>query len=286
MSDPVTQLKRAVLKRAGQAYLAGPAPSDAVLVADGVHVRGHRATLSYWNAPEDPPAHINAQTATVVRAAGERAAWADVAVKAPAMKFDADLVTDLAEESRDRGVRLWFDSHAPAFTDQTLDLAETASSVGCEVGVALPARWRRSAEDADRATSAGLAVRIVKGQWADPDARDEVRAMYLSLVERLLGRASFVGLATHDDWLLQQASGMLHGRSTPFEFQLLHGLSPRQALAIARAHEIPVRFYIPFGHPSLVYSMRTIWENRRHATWLAQDLVFGGRKGSLLRHGR
>jgi proline dehydrogenase len=286
MSGPATQLKRVVLKRAGQAYLAGATATDAVMVADAVHDLGHRATLCYWNAPGDDPALIAAQVTAVVEAAGERASWADVAVKAPALGFDAGLITALAEMCRDRGVRLWFDSHAPAFTDQTLDLAEAASGLGCEVGVALPARWLRSTDDIARATAAGLAVRLVKGQWPDPEATDDVRARYLSMVERLAGRAPFVGLATHDDWLLQEASALMRESPTPFEIQLLHGLSPRRALVLARTHDIPVRFYIPFGHPSLVYSFRTIWENRRHAAWLAQDLVLGSRKGSLLRHHR
>jgi proline dehydrogenase len=286
MSGPATQLKRVVLKRAGQAYLAGAAPADAVMVADAVHDLGHRATLCYWNAPGDDPADITALSTATVEAAGERASWTDVAVKAPALKFDEGLVTGLAERCRDRGVRLWFDSHAPAFTDQTLDLAEAVSARGCHVGVALPARWLRSQADAARAMAAGLAVRVVKGQWPDPEAHDDVRASYLSMVERLAGQASFVGLATHDDWLLQEASGVLRETTTPFEIQLLHGLSPRRALVLSRTHDIPVRFYIPFGHPSLVYSFRTIWENRRHAAWLAQDLVLGSRKGSLLRHHR
>lgn len=231
MSGPATQLKRVVLKRAGQAYLAGAAPADAVMVADAVHDLGHRATLCYWNAPGDAPEDITAQSTAAVE-------------------------------------------------------AEAVSARGCDVGVALPVRWLRSPDDAARAMSAGLAVRVVKGQWPDPDAHDDVRARYLSMVERLAGQASFVGLATHDDWLLQEASGVLRETTTPFEIQLLHGLSPRRALVLSRTHDIPVRFYIPFGHPSLVYSFRTIWENRRHAAWLAQDLVLGSRKGSLLRHHR
>ena len=72
MSGPATQLKRAVLKRAGQAYLAGAAPSDAVMIADAVHDLGHRATLCYWNAPGDAQIELR----MVLPADGERAAAA------------------------------------------------------------------------------------------------------------------------------------------------------------------------------------------------------------------
>ena len=70
MSGPATQLKRVVLKRAGQAYLAGAAPADAVMVADAVHDLGHRATLCYWNAPGDDPADITALSTAAVEARG------------------------------------------------------------------------------------------------------------------------------------------------------------------------------------------------------------------------
>lgn len=287
MTSPTTQLRHMVLKRAGQAYLAGDTASSAVAAAETTHGLGHNVTLCYWNAADDSPAYIADQDVVLVDAAADRSSWADVAIKAPALAFDSELVAGLATRCHEGGVRLWFDSHAPAFADRTLNLAQSVSETGCDVGIALPARWRRSRDDAERALDAGLAIRFVKGQWPDPEApSSDARGGYLSLLEVVAGRARFVGLATHDDWLLQEAAAGLAGSGTAFEIQLLRGLSPRRALALAREREISVRFYIPYGHPSLVYSFRTMWENRRHAAWLAQDLLLGSRKGTLLGHHR
>lgn len=280
-----TRTKKAVLKRAGRAYLAGPALPQALVVAETVHARGHAATLSYWNGEGDTPADVTARATAMVDAAGERAAWCDVAVKVPALAYDTALVERLAEQCRDRGVRMWVDSHQSYTADRTLELAGAAAALGCDVGVALPARWKRTRDDAAHAVTAGFAVRLVKGQFRDEDSagRDDVRRSYLDLVEEFAGRASFVALASHDDWVLQHACERLAGTGTPFELQLLHGLPARRALEVARSGDVPVRFYAPFGHPSLVYSVRTMWENRRLVGRFAQDVMFGGHGPAMLR---
>jgi proline dehydrogenase len=286
VSGIATQAKKAVLKRAGRAYLAGPTLQDAVTVADAARRDGHAATLSYWNGEGDTRADVTARVTAMVEAAGQRASWCDVAVKVPALAYDHVAVAGLAGQCADRGVRMWVDSHQSYTADRTLELAEAAAVLGCEVGVALPARWGRTRADAQRVADAGLAVRLVKGQFRDEETggHDDVRGAFLTLVDALAGRARFVALASHDDWLLEQACSRLAGSGTPFEIQLLHGLPARRALEVARAAEAPVRIYAPFGHPSLVYSVRTMWENRRLVGRFAQDVVFGGRSAEMSRH--
>lgn len=77
------------------------------------------------------------------------------------------------------------------------------------IGVALPARWGRSLEDADAAVAGGLAVRVVKGEWPDPDRDLDPRRAYLELIDRLAGRARHVGVATHDRELAREAFARL-----------------------------------------------------------------------------
>lgn len=282
MSGVATRAKGAVLRRAGRAYLAGPTLPEALRVAEAVHSRGHAATLSYWNGEGDTPLDVSGRATAMVEAAGERDSWCDVAVKAPALGYDPALVSGLAEACRDHGVRLWFDSHQPHTADRTLDLAAKAAALGADVGVALPARWRRALEDAARAVEAGWGVRLVKGQFRESRVScPDVRQSYLDLVDALAGRAPFVALASHDDWVLERACARLAGTSTLFEVQLLHGLPARAALSVATAEHAPVRYYAPFGHPSLVYSVRTMWENRRLAARFAEDVLLGGRSTAL-----
>jgi proline dehydrogenase len=137
------------------------------------------------------------------------------------------------------------------------------------VGATLPSGWRRSLADAGRALELGLRVRIVKGQWPEPEV-DE-RAAFLALVDALAGRASHVAVATHDRPLAAEAIARLEASGTFFEHEVMLGL-PRRGDPLG-----PTRVYIPFGHPYLPYAPGRARRNRRVAGWIARDLVRGYR---------
>jgi proline dehydrogenase len=140
-------------------------------------------------------------------------------------------------------VPLVFDSLTEAHAERTLELAETFSA-----GIALPARWRRSAADAERLRDGPCRVRLVKGEWADPagDVRDFAEA-YLQLARRLAGRKATVAVATHDPALAEAALRVLLDAGTSCEIEQLRGLPRRRTMAVARRLGVPVRLYYPFG---------------------------------------
>jgi proline dehydrogenase len=279
-TSPARRLWRSVLDHAGRAYLAGPDLAQALAVADALRTAGHATTLCYWHAEDEPTKAVAAQVMATVAAATQRHGTCDVAVKAPGLGLDGALIGEVARACRDGGVRLWFDSHGTDVADTTLALATGAAAQGADVGVAVPARWRRSALDLVRAREVGLWVRLVKGQWPDGEPVDgDVGERFLSLLHELAGSGR-AAVASHDTSLLEHALGdpaeaTCSGR--PAEVQLLHSVPSRGAVALAADRGVPVRFYVPFGHPSLVYSPRNVWENRRIAWWLARDVVRAAR---------
>jgi proline dehydrogenase len=216
----------------------------------------------------------------MVEAAAARGPWCDLAVKVPALSFDRALVHDVAERCRALGLRIWFDSHDPLTADATFDLAESAAALGCTVGIAVPARWSRSAKDVVRAQESGLDVRLVKGQWADPSwIVPDVRRAMLELLEQVAEHPGCVAVASHDVRLVGAALARRanHG-GQPTEIQLLEAVPGDAVIDLAGRYGVPVRFYEPFGHPSLVYSLRNVWENRRIAWWFARDALVGRRR--------
>lgn len=231
-------------------------------------------TLCYWHAEAEPPRTVAMQVMAMAAAARQRRSWCDIALKAPGLGLDSSLVDDVAQGCREADVRLWFDSHGTDAAELNLELAMQAAAAGGEVGVAVPARWQRSRLDASRAREAGLWVRLVKGQWPDDEpSQVDVRDMLLSLLQELAGSGR-VAIASHDTVLLRRA---MEGVAAPTEVQLLHAVPSRDAVSLAAASGVPVRFYVPFGHPSLVYSPRNVWENRRIAWWLARDVLRASR---------
>ncbi len=164
--------------------------------------------------------------------------------------------------------------------ERTLALIAESAPRDDQLGITLPARWRRSPGDAAAAVELGLGVRVVKGRWPDLGAPDrDLRAGFLALVERLAGRARRVAVATHDESLARQALGLLRAAGTPCELELLFGLPAAPAARAADELSAPVRIYVPYGHATLPYRVPDARGDARILGWLARDLLLGKRKG-------
>src|SRR5439155_1733439 len=139
--------------------------------------------------------------------------------------------------------------------------------------------WCRSLSDVDQAVALGVRVRVVKGQWPDPAGSDpDVQRNFLAIVESLAGRASRVGVATHDPQLARAALAHLCATGTACELELLYGLPARTPLEIARAAGVPVRFYVPYGHAWLPYGLSQVRRHPRVLWWTMRDWLSGWRQ--------
>ena len=122
-----------------------------------------------------------------------------LSIKYPSLGYSEEMLESLVREAKRLDVRLHFDALGPESVDRTWEAVEAALRQDADIGCTLPARWRRSPDDADWAARRGLAVRVVKGQWPDPtDAGIDPRRGFEAIVERLAGRARMVAVATHD----------------------------------------------------------------------------------------
>jgi proline dehydrogenase len=259
-----------VARRAARRYVPGPLLADALAVRGDVHRRCLTTTLSYWDGSSDDPSAVERQAARAIEAlAGEEDA--ELSLKLPALGLDLARVERIAVAARAAGVRLHCDSHGPETQDATIELA-----CACRppLGVTLPARWRRSAADAERAIAAGARVRVVKGQWAeDSTPEGDVRKQFLELVDHLAGRAALVAIATHDPPLAELAARRLEAAGTAFELQVLYGLPAQEVEAAARRRNAALRLYVPYGSAYLPYALRSALRNPRAIARLGRDLI-------------
>jgi proline dehydrogenase len=164
--------------------------------------------------------------------------------------------------------------------ERTLALIAGAAQHQNELGITLPARWRRSLGDAEMAVELGLGVRVVKGRWPDLHMPDQdLRAAFLAIIEQLAGRARRVAVATHDEALAREALRRLRAADTRCELELLFGLPAAAAARAADELSAPVRVYVPYGHATLPYRVPDARREIRVLGWLSQDLLRGRRKG-------
>jgi proline dehydrogenase len=203
-----------------------------------------------------------------------------LSIKAPAFGFDPGILAELLGRAGSSGIGVHFDSLAAETADPTMALVPEAASRHPEVGITLPARWRRSVDDARLAIELGLAVRVVKGRWPDPEAPTaDPRAGFMALVDQLAGRARQVAVATHDVPLARQALQRLGAGGTPCELELLFGLPIAAPANAGDELSVPVRMYVPYGHGTLPYRIPDARRDVRVLGWLSQDLLWGRRKG-------
>lgn len=225
--------------------LPEPGPAAAARTCARLRARGMAATVGYFQANGDTPGAIVAANAGV---AGRLDSNAHLSIKAPPLGFDPARLDTIAQAAHAVGVVLVFDAHAPGDAAATLDAAARLEARFPGTGCAIPARWRRSMADAVRFRDTTARLRIVKGEWADPNwPTVDAGANYLALVRKLAGRSAPVGVATHDPALAEAALRLLLDAGTPCELEQLRGLPARRTMAAARRLGVPVRVYVPFG---------------------------------------
>jgi CelD/BcsL family acetyltransferase involved in cellulose biosynthesis len=273
----------ALLAPVARRFLVGEALADALRVDEQLAARDIHSAVAFWDGPGDNPRVVADHYLAALDALGERDTASYLAIKLPSLSFQADLLGEVVERARSIGRRVHFDALGPETAERTRDAAEDALRVfpGASVSHTLPGRWRRSLDDADGLTATGRPVRVVKGEWPDPEDPDrDLRAGYLEVIDRLCGRTAEVAVATHDLTLAREALGRLRAAGTPCTLELLYGMHTRGPLGLARELGVDVRVYLPYGQAYLPYVLSSM---RAHPTFglrLLRDLVVPRRRQS------
>jgi proline dehydrogenase len=279
---------RPLVRRVSARYIAGPSLADARQVVSGLNAEGKLATVDVLGEEITQPAESEAIADEYVAAldAFERDGLdANVSVKPTALglKLDYDLCKRNVErviaaaEPTNRFVRI--DMEDASTTDDTLRLFRELRDEGHpRVGPVLQASLKRTVADA--ASLAGASVRLCKGIYIEPEEiqfRDDeaVRVSFVNALEALFDGGCYAAVATHDDWLVEQALRLLHERNLArdrYEFQLLLGIRPELGDRLAReGHR--VRIYVPYGRKWYEYSLRRLKENPKVAGYIAVDTI-------------
>ena len=91
----------------------------------------------------------------------------------------------------------------------------------------------------------------------------------------LLEAKCYVGMATHDDVLLQSAHQYIRElklQRSDYEFQMLYGVKVRlRDQIVGDGHRM--RIYVPFGMQWYSYSMRRFQENPQIARYVLQAIL-------------
>jgi proline dehydrogenase len=291
---------RPVVQKLSERYIAGPELKDAREAVRQANAEGKLATVDVLGEEitnEDEAAAIVRAYQDVFADIQHCGLDANVSVKLTALglKLGYDLCREnlrvVVEDAASRGNFVRIDMEDSSTTDDTLRLYRELREQGRDnVGVVLQAMLRRTHDDIRALADLQPSVRLCKGIYVEPpevayQEFEEVRASYVRALEALLDAGSYVGIATHDEWLLDEGRRFVAERRLSrddYEFQMLLGVRPRLGDELVReGHRL--RIYIPFGRHWYGYSLRRLQENPKIAGYIAADTLgrlLGRRNGS------
>ena len=184
-------------------------------------------------------------------------------------------------DAASRGNFVRIDMEDSSTTDDTLRIYRDLRTAGHEnVGIVLQAYMRRTVADIHDLAELRPSVRLCKGIYVEPPELafrdfDAVRANFVRALDELLDARCYVGIATHDEWLVSEGRRLVAERGLEpheYEFQMLLGVRERLGDALVRdGHRL--RIYVPFGRHWYSYSLRRLQENPKIAGYIAADTV-------------
>ncbi len=192
-------------------------------------------------------------------------------------------VAALAAHAGELGNFVRMDMEESRYVDPTLAIYRRLRESGVDnVGIVLQAYLYRTERDLEELLPLRPNVRICKGAYLErpevayPEKRD-VDAAYVRLVERALWSAGFVGIATHDERMIEHAIAFVGRERIPqerFQFQMLFGVRPQLQLSLVqRGYEVLVA--TPYGPDWYRYLMRRLAERPANIGFLLRNLVRG-----------
>jgi proline dehydrogenase len=293
---------RTVVKRLSSRYIAGPELHDAVRVVKDLNARGRMATIDVLGEEIHTHEEATALAGEYERVFGvirDEGLDANVSVKPTGLglKLDYDLCRDLlarlTRRADEDGRFVRIDMEDATTTSDTLSIYRELRELGLgsrSVGPVLQARLRRTLDDVESIADLKPSVRICKGIYLEPEAIafqgfDEIRENFVAALDALLDAGAYVAIATHDEWLVEQALGRIHARRLErdeYEFQMLLGVAGGLGERLVESgHRL--RIYVPYGRRWYEYSMRRLQENPQIAMYVARDTLgrlVPGRNGS------
>jgi proline dehydrogenase len=277
---------RPVVRRLSERYIAGATVDDAVRVVRGLNARGKMATVDVLGEDVTSPDEARAiagQYHDVLARIDDEHLDSNISVKLTGLGLELD--TALCKENLEavvadaaaRGNFVRIDMEDSSTTDDTLRIYRELRVEGHEnLGVVLQAYLRRTLHDIDGLDN----VRLCKGIYIEPPEIayrefEAVRANFVRCLAALVDRGAYVGIATHDEFLVEEALRLVHERNLDrdrHEFQMLLGVREDRADQLVReGHR--VRVYVPYGQQWYQYSIRRLQENPKIAGYIAADTV-------------
>ncbi|WP_426341855.1 proline dehydrogenase family protein [Pseudoduganella sp. S-14] len=276
LDDP---LLRPFMQRVSQRYVAGSTVSDAIVRAAMINQNGHRASAEYMGESVRDEAFANEEASVflqLVQAIGAQRLDCSIS-------FDLSHVGSLVDQelgyhnarriaraAREIGREVMISMEA---SDRTSGIYEIYKRLHeqdglSNVGITVPAKLHRTANDLPELLRLPGRIRLVKGamfepvEIAYPRNSPELASAYRRYAALLLRSGHTCSIATHDRAIQDELVSMIRTEGItagPYEFESLIGLG-EQNIANLRDAGFATREYAVFGKEYFLYVLNRISE--------------------------
>jgi len=272
-----------VVQRFSARYIAGATLAEAVAVVCELNAGGKMATVDVLGEEitrEDETRGIAQAYRDVLAAIEKESLDSNVSIKPTALGLGLsyELCRENLLDILGAGNFVRIDMEDSTTTDETLRLYRELREDGHDnLGVVLQARLRRTTDDIAALADLRPSVRICKGIYLEPAAiaftdPEAIRVNFLACLDALLDAGCYVGVATHDEWLIGESLARVSQRGLgreEYELQMLLGVrEERRDELVAEGHR--QRVYVPYGEQWYEYSVRRLQENPAMAGTIAR----------------
>ncbi len=193
--------------------------------------------------------------------------------------FCYELISEILEKAKSYNNFVRIDMEDSPYTDATIRLFNRVREKYDNVGIVVQAYLKRTLNDVKELDKSGTNYRLCKGIYVEPaeiayKEYQKVRDNFLDILRQMLNDGNYVGIATHDDYLVENSYKILKEKNIPkgkYEFQMLYGVKESLRDRInSNGHKL--RIYVPFGEHWYKYSIRRLQENPNMAWYIVKSL--------------
>jgi proline dehydrogenase len=281
-------LPKSIVHIFAKRYIAGEKLEDAIRVVKELNAKGIVATMDVLGeavSTKDESIESKKECFEVLDAINTHKLDANLSLKPTQLglaideKFCFDQLVEILERAKGYNNFVRIDMEDSPFTDSTIAMFSRLKEKYDNVGIVVQAYLKRTLDDIKKLDKIGANYRLCKGIYVEPaeiayKEFSKVRENYLTILKQMISDGNYVGIATHDDYLVNNAYQILkeeHLSKDKYEFQMLYGVKENLRDRInAAGHK--VRIYVPFGVHWYKYSIRRLQENPQMAWHITKSI--------------
>ena len=282
-------LPKFLVKIVASPYIAGITDEEMLQNVEKLNRKGFKVAIDILGEhvkTENEAEEITKRYSRIYDEINKRNLLANISIKLTHIGQDLGIdivrnnLSKLVEAAKINNNFLRLDMENVPYTSETIQLYKEMFNNYNQIGIVIQAYLHRSIDDIKALSNDKFNVRICKGIYVeDPhlvlNDYNDIRENYISLVKESLNNGSYVGIATHDEFLIDSLySWILENNISKdrYEFQVLHGVPMQKKLKKLMEDGNTVRVYLPYGDNWYDYSIRRLKENPKMAGYIIKNL--------------